>query len=109
MFGVLVHYLLTHHKSDKNLEWVLDKSLIFRDEVSFKVGRYRGRGHSQELKHSPGGELLSHLSARARGNVSGPSGVPQGALGCSLWRRSSHSHPSLRHGEDETQSCVSLQ
>ena len=41
MFGVLVHYLLTHHKSDKNLEWVLDKSLIFRDEVSFKVGRYR--------------------------------------------------------------------
>ena len=41
MFGVLVHYLLTHHKSDKTMEWVFDKSLIFRDEVSFKVGRYR--------------------------------------------------------------------
>ena len=41
MFGALVHYLLTHHKSDKTMEWVLDKSLIFRDKVSFKVGRYR--------------------------------------------------------------------
>ena len=41
MFGVLVHYLLTHDKSDKTTEWVLDKSLIFRDQVSFKVGRYR--------------------------------------------------------------------
>ena len=41
MFGVLVHYLLTHDKSDKTTEWVLDKSLIFQDQVSFKVGRYR--------------------------------------------------------------------
>ena len=40
MFGVLVHYLLTHDKSDKTTELVLDKSLIFRGQVSFKVGRY---------------------------------------------------------------------
>ena len=41
MFGVLVHYLPTHEKSAESVEWVLDKSLIFRDQVSFKVGRYR--------------------------------------------------------------------
>ena len=40
MFGVLIHCLLTQEKSDETMEWVLDKSLIFRDEVSFKVGLY---------------------------------------------------------------------
>ena len=40
MFGVLIHCLLTQEKSEETMEWVLDKSLIFRDEVSFKVGLY---------------------------------------------------------------------
>ena len=38
MFGVLLHYILTHE--DKKLEWNLDINKIFRDQVSFEVGPY---------------------------------------------------------------------
>ena len=38
MFGVLLHYILTHQK--KQLDWNLDVSKIFRDQVSFEVGPY---------------------------------------------------------------------
>ena len=38
MFGVLVHYLLSHVIG--NTEWVLEKELICREQVSFKVGHY---------------------------------------------------------------------
>ena len=38
MFGVLLHYILTHQ--DKQLDWNLDISKIFRDQVSFEVGPY---------------------------------------------------------------------
>ena len=43
MFGVLIHCLLTQEKSEETMEWGLRKSLIFRDEVSFKVGLYRDK------------------------------------------------------------------
>ena len=38
MFGVLLHYILTHQ--NKQLDWNLDISKIFRDQVSFEVGPY---------------------------------------------------------------------
>ena len=37
MFGVLLHYILTHQKK---LNWNLDISTIFRDQVSFEIGPY---------------------------------------------------------------------
>ena len=38
MFGVLLHYILTHE--DKKLKWNLDINKIFREQVSFEVGHY---------------------------------------------------------------------
>ncbi len=38
MFGVLLHYILTH--DNKQLDWNLDICKIFRDQVSFEVGPY---------------------------------------------------------------------
>lgn len=38
MFGVLIHYLVTH--KDKNAEWRLDVDKIFRNQVSFEVGPF---------------------------------------------------------------------
>ena len=39
LFGVLLHTILTN--KEKRLDWNLDISKIFKDQVSFKVGPYR--------------------------------------------------------------------
>ncbi len=39
MYGVLLHYILTHQ--EKQLDWYLDINKISRDHVSFEVGQYK--------------------------------------------------------------------
>ena len=42
IFGVLVHYILDHErKSVHEIEWSVDKSQIFRDQISFHVGPHK--------------------------------------------------------------------